>query len=101
VGKDIWHIEVIKRGAVYHGFFNYCDGGTTGNNSLLYFATSPDGITWTVNSTALLSVSAGWDNAKIYRASGCITPTGYDLFYSAMTVAGNAWHIGRTPVTLS
>lgn len=100
-GKDIWHVNVVKRGQVYHGFFTMCTSGTNGSGSILYFATSPDGLAWTISNSPLLSISGGWDNNLLYRSSGIPTPSGYDLFYSAMTTAGNVWHIGRTQVTLS
>ena len=99
-GKDLWHIDVVKRGQIYNAFIVCCNSGDTGLGSILYFATSTDGITWTLNLSPLLSPSAGWDNERIYRSSGISTATGYDLWYPAYDLS-NHWHIGRTTVTLS
>lgn len=100
--KDIWHIDVFKHGKMYHGFFTFCDTATYGNNSTLYFATSPDGLVWTVQSSPLLAPTGGstWDRSYVYRSCGVPTATGYDVFYSAWRGDTNQWHIGRTPATL-
>ena len=98
--RDLWHIDVVKNGAEYHAFVDLCDLDVNGTNGVLYFATSSDGLTWTLDSSPLLAVAVGeWDDDRIYRASGVITATGYDLYYSAMSTA-DAWRIGRTAVTV-
>jgi hypothetical protein len=100
-GKEIWHLDVNRRGGRFDAFFDLCDVGTSGDNGVLYFATSTDGLAWTLGASALLGKSlSGWDNQTIYRASGVPTATGYDLFYSAYNTSV-VWKIGRTAVTLS
>jgi hypothetical protein len=100
-GKRLTHVEVIKRGLVYQGFFVFIT--YPNDDGILYFGYSSDGIDWTIQGAALLSPAGGsaWDKTQIYRASGIATASGYDLFYSAWNGTTNVWRIGRTPVTLT
>lgn len=100
--KDFWHLDVNKNGNIYQAFINFCDSGTGGSNTVMYFAQSFDGIDWYVDNYQFLPLGSGtvWDNAMIYRSSGLITTSGYDLFYSAMH-DDITWHIGRVNLVMS
>jgi hypothetical protein len=90
-----WHIDVIHDADGYLMFL--CS--MQNNIGRLYLARSRDGILWQVGAALLLEASAaGWDDGRIYRASGVRTATGYDLWYSAVGTDAE-WHVGRTTVS--
>ena len=90
--NQIWHLSVVKRGEVYHGFFTM-ELAT----HPLYFGHSVDGINWTLDSEPLLDAGASgsWDDGFLYRASGVPIGVGYDLFYSANSDP-SSWVVGGT-----
>lgn len=102
VGRGAWHVDVMKYGNQYHMTLVTASGGG-GVGALLYFGVSSDGVSWTLKSTPIIPLSAGWDNSLIYRGSSVLMYDGsqhyYDLWYSARSAA-NVWHIGRTTVDL-
>lgn len=96
-GKDCWHIYVTQDGR--HAFVVYCDEGTHGANTELYFATSKDGVNWQTDYRPVLRPKPGsWDSVQIYRSCAIKDGDGYKLWYSAMGEYG--WHLGHTQVTL-
>lgn len=97
-GLLVWHLNVNWDDVYqeYHGLITVIQGGVY----KLWFATSPDGANWTFARTALMNPSASaWDNYWIYRSTAVRTETGYDLWYSGRSSA-NAWHIGRSTITI-
>ena len=99
--SDLWHLSIIKRGSLYHAFIVLDDlDADDGTGSELWFATSDDGLTWTMGSAALIGTagSSGWDDTLVYHGSGVGTSSGYDLWYSGFD--NTDWHVGRTTVAL-
>ncbi|GAA5227794.1 hypothetical protein GCM10025778_23270 [Paeniglutamicibacter antarcticus] len=73
---------------------------TSGANTVLYLATSLDGIKWELGESPLIAGASGkWDDTNIYRAT--ILPADgvggivADIWYSARSATGK-WRTGRT-----
>lgn len=98
--KDIWHIDVVYHNGIYYAFIVFCTAATGGTDSLMYYGTSTDGLTWQVDYPPLIPRGAvgTWDWQLIYRTSGIKTPTGWELWYSAAD-ASHHYRIGRTSAT--
>lgn len=99
-GKEPWHIDVQKVGGLYYALVSCCDAETSGANTVLYLATSLDGLKWEFGESPLITGASGkWDDTNIYRAT--ILPadgTGgivADIWYSARSAIGK-WRTGRT-----
>jgi|GEM_PF-1119632 len=95
-GRVLWHLDVQMNGGLYTMLFiSYPTGSSCGNTNL-YYAESPDGVTWTANpEPVLVPSSSGWDNGNIYRASYILDGTWLRLWYSAMS-SGGQWRVGYT-----
>lgn len=108
-GESPWEGHWARVGEELHMVITCCTtvNYPTGNGSStgLYFAVSDDGgLTWTLDSTPILTASGGsnWDSTLMYR--GDIIPLNdgsngaHQLWYSAENSSG-AWHFGRTTIT--
>ena len=91
-GHGVWHFDVFKHDGLFKMLAN-TDYDT--NKGALYLATSTDGLNFVFEDEPLLDISAGWDNSRIYRASGYIDDTGLlRVWYSALGSSG--WGTGYT-----
>lgn len=99
--KDIWHIDVRYDTATnqYHMLACVRDTVWIANDRSLYFLTSSDGLTWTMDRLIMEPTSNGFDSYFLYRSTLVRTVTGYDVWYGASNIA-NAWKIGRTSFVL-
>jgi hypothetical protein len=98
-GYSNWHLEVQVTDLGYEALISaYPNGGTEGNNTLLFHAVSTDGLDWTISNgnKPVIDVSVGsWDSYEIYKASFYKDDKGYKIWYSARDLTGN-WGIGYT-----
>lgn len=93
----IWHIDVVLDSGTYHAFVA---ASIIGTSARLYYATSADGLTWSVRQDRLLTITkSGWDNMTIYRSTAVKTTTGFDIWYSA-TTSGGQWYVGKTTMVV-
>lgn len=102
--RQIWHIDVQRIADLYLASAVYSLAGTSGAQTIMYLATSIDGINWERSTDPVLGRRPGqWDDTNIYRAT-LVPSTGVggivaDMWYSARSLSGK-WRIGRTEVRL-
>lgn len=100
--REAWHIDVVKQVDIYLAAVAVGNGGGSAN-TVLYLASSRDGLSWDFAPEPILTGRKGeWDATNIYRAS-ILPATGNggtvaDLWYSARA-DDTSWHIGRTRIT--
>lgn len=100
-GYDPWNIHVHHNGDRFVMTLQLEDIGLSdhGKGGGIWFATSVDGVNWTLASEPFLYAddAAAWDGERLYRA--CAIPDGDDVivWYSARSHSGN-WNTGRTVV---
>ena len=93
--RVIWHIDVQKVGQKYIMILISYPIGASCRNTNLYYAESLDKLNWSVSSVPILSPSAGWDNATIYRSTFLATDDFFRIWYSGISV-DQIVHIGYT-----
>lgn len=82
--------SVLLEGGIYKMWFTAPDlvinGQLTDGKGNIGYATSPDGINWTVNTASVLIAGdqANWDAASIGEPSVLKVGTTYHMFYSAL-----------------
>lgn len=82
--------SVIKEGSTYKMWFTAPDlimnGQSTDGKGNIGYATSPDGINWTVYPSAILIAGdqSNWDSASIAEPSVIKVGNTYHMFYSAL-----------------
>lgn len=93
-----WHIDAtISAGKTYL----IINEGSSGGQGLYFsVASSPDGSTFTLSGLLMNPSLTGWDNVRIYRASGTISGANLRLWYSA-NGASSDWHVGYTTIPTS
>ena len=91
------HVDVILYGGVYYMIYMDVDSGI---NAGLYFGSSADGITFTLDPNFRLPAQVGvWDYLP-YRASLVADATGFDIYYSGFDVVGTTAKISKTRYNL-
>ena len=88
-----WHLDVMYVEPQSAYWMLFVDSPLSGAN--LRFATSEDGLEWSVCPAPVLTPSLGWDNERIYRAT-FLYDEGADqlgVWYSARSDAAE-WRIG-------
>ncbi|EMI42312.1 Glycoside hydrolase, family 43 [Rhodopirellula sp. SWK7] len=77
--------DVIKVGGLYYVW--YCRGLVkTGYNATVWYATSPDGMSWTEMGEAVGKGEAGaWDEASVFTPNVLVAEDKYWLFYTAIS----------------
>lgn len=104
-----WHIDVntvdTNRDGVadeYWAIYPAYPYGGGSNYTELFYAKSPDGLTWTTYDNPVLVPDAGsWDCDFIYRSTFLYNneTDRFDLWYSAGANATDGWRIGHTSNT--
>ena len=99
-GRMPWHVYVRKYGSKWLGIVNLVTA-PGGVNSLAYWMTSDDGVTWNVSSEPLVSLRTGeWDANLIYRCSFVLEQQDDGLWarvwYSAYRNSDTQWGLGET-----
>nr|MDD6335929.1 hypothetical protein [bacterium] len=88
-GHKIWHQDMIKTDLGYEIIFSAKKADATDNlhNQSLFYAISPDGITFThpVNIISPNPRPGALDNNSIYRSSLVKVQDGYRIYYAAMS----------------
>jgi len=88
-------MSVLKDGATYHMWFagGYWSGGPV---SQVYYATSPNGLSWSIQSPVLgLGTSGSWDDSQVAQPRVVRGPGGmYHLYYSGWDGSSPGWRIG-------
>jgi len=98
-GYVIWHINVSYtplKGEYLAAVAAYPDGSDC-THTVLFFATSQDGINWTSYNKVILGPGNDWDDGEIYRSSVLFDASSnlLQVWYSASSVAYE-WHVGLT-----
>lgn len=93
------HIEVCKVNNTYYAVITTVTGGG-GVNAINYFAISSDGINFYTRNTPLFNygVVGQFDSGMLYRSTLIPNDYGFDLWYSARSIA--AWGVGRTVIEI-
>ncbi len=105
-GKIPWHIDVRYIPSLSEYWMVISAGTRVGyddtNGNELYFATSANGLNWTVYPGKLLrkGKSGNWDDQKIYRSSIAYIDDKVKIWYSASNT-GNQFRTGYAETTLS
>lgn len=86
--------HVLYRAGVYHMWY-----AGRGDNNQIFYATSPDGITWTKHGEPVLTLGGDftWDNGEIAAPAVLYTNSRYDMWYQGYSrgtlqrYIGHAW----------
>lgn len=104
-GRSLWHLGIRERSGQLHALISdMVRGGTpSGAEGRLHLAASYDGEHWAITPTPVLNrgTAGAWDAFKLYRATMTPTPSGWDVWYSAMSSDETTWKIGRTTLPLT
>jgi len=93
-----WHLDIKKNGNIYQCFLT-ASSGEGGVNATDFYAYSTDGLTWTSNSSPLMTGAYSFDNSLIYK--GCMLPDSglYRIWYSCENTNG-VWSLAYTEGTI-
>ncbi len=84
--------SVLKIGSTYHMWYEATTWGVgpIGYTDQIYHATSPNGVTWTVQGLALdLGANGTWDSAIVGDADVVAVAGGYRMYYTGWNDAGD------------
>lgn len=107
-----FEMDIVKDGSTYKMLLAAYDSGSSCGFTSLYYATSTNRTSWTVNTDPVLrATSVGWDNAQIYRstftAAGSLLRIWYSGRHTQATQCGSdplsqdQYQVGYTEVCLS
>lgn len=99
--RFLWHLDVFRdSGGVLRAVIDYSTGGNSRGDHI-HLASSSDGDTWTVNTTATFAPRVGlYDNAHMYR-SGAALDGDVVRIWLAGANTGSEWRVGYARLPLS
>ncbi len=94
-GKDIWHQDITKVSNEYRCICVFADTGTSGINTVIYFANSTNKLNWTLQPNALVSPEVGYfDSTQPYRGSAIYDENNGDMLLWYSGKSGTTWRTG-------
>ncbi|WP_404474870.1 hypothetical protein [Microbacterium aerolatum] len=97
VGRDFWHVAVIRTADGYVALVNDTTANISGGNGDLYLMSSPDGLTWT-RGWPLFQLPFGTEFTGQYRGTLVPTETGFDIWFGAHDITSTRWFIYRAQI---
>jgi hypothetical protein len=98
-GYVVWHLNVtyISSRSQYWAALTAYPNTSNCDHTVLFLATSEDGISWKTFQKPILQPGTTWDNLEIYRSSFLFDADNnmIRVWYSASSIQG-AWHVGLT-----
>ena len=93
-----FEMDIVKDGSTYKMLLAAYDSGSSCGFTRLYYATSTNRTSWTVNADPLLrATSVGWDNAQIYRPTFTANGNFLRIWYSGRHT--RTWQCGSDPMS--
>jgi len=90
--------DVIRAGELYYVWYSKTPNGPSGYDATIWYATSPDGVTWTEKGEALPRGGAGaWDEASVFTPGILVVDKRHYLFYTAIPKNSN---LAGTPTAI-
>ena len=90
--------DVIRVKGVYYVWYSKTPNGPSGYDATIWYATSPDGVTWTEKGEALPRGGAGaWDEASVFTPGILVADGRYYLPYTAIPKNNN---LAGTPTAI-
>ena len=84
--------DVIKVGDLYYVWYSKMNQQIDPTPSTIWYATSPDGITWTEKGQCLAKGEKGsWDERVVYTPGILVAEGNYYLFYTGQNFAETGW----------
>ena len=88
--------DIIKVGELYYVWYSKMNQQLEPTPSTIWYATSPDGITWTEKEQCLAKGEKGsWDERVVYTPGILVAEEKYYLFYTAQNFQPSGWEEAR------
>ena len=90
--------DVIKVGSTYYLWYTKTSHSSSGYNATIWYATSPDGKTWTEKAEAIKRGCRGaWNEGSVFTPNILVAEGKYYLTYSGIIKYSSWAHLKRTP----